>query len=201
MGTDQFTFDVSDGAMTTTATANITVLSRAPITANDSYSVTHDRTLSIGAAGVLANDSVTLSGDTLTAMIVGTGSTQYGGYVSLNPDGSFNYTPAGGFVGVDSFTYDALEAGIPTAATVTINVTNTAPVVSSYSNSITHDQTLTVAAENGLLQEASDADGDSLSVFEAVGPSHGSVVVNSDGSFTYTPNAQVMPVSTVSGTE
>ena len=45
------------------------------------------------------------------------------GTVTLNADGSFTYTPTGGFVGVDTFTYSASNsAGVSPATTVTITV-------------------------------------------------------------------------------
>ncbi|NJO83673.1 MAG: cadherin-like domain-containing protein, partial [Blastochloris sp.] len=46
------------------------------------------------------------------------------GTLTLNPDGSFTYTPDAGFDGVDQFTYRAGDGYDPSAlATVTINVT------------------------------------------------------------------------------
>jgi VCBS repeat-containing protein len=46
-----------------------------------------------------------------------------------------------------------------------------------------------VATTQGLLVNDSDAEGDSLTAVIATNPSNGSVVLNSDGKFTYTPNA------------
>ncbi|MCA1683923.1 MAG: tandem-95 repeat protein, partial [Actinobacteria bacterium] len=55
----------------------------------------------MAAPGVLAND-IDPEGDTLTA---GAASDPVGGTVTLNPDGSFTYTPDAGFAGLDTFTY------------------------------------------------------------------------------------------------
>ena len=50
------------------------------------------------------------------------------GTLSLNSNGSFTYTPAGGYSGPDSFSYKASDGSADSsAATVTINVTATAP--------------------------------------------------------------------------
>ena len=46
---------------------------------------------------------------------------------------------------------------------------------------------LTVNAASGVLANDSDADGDALTVSLLSGPAHGTVSLNADGSFTYTP--------------
>ncbi len=58
------------------------------------------------------------------------------------------------------------------------------------SYSVNEDQTLTVAdGPNDVLANDSDPDNDSLTVTGNTQPSHGSVTVNANGSFTYTPTA------------
>ena len=73
---------------------------------NDSYTTAEGKPLSVAAPGVLANDTAA-GGATLTAVLV-TGPAH--GTLTLNPDGSFTYTPAAGFSGSDSFTYQARRA-------------------------------------------------------------------------------------------
>jgi hypothetical protein len=94
----------------------------APIAVNDLYTVTQGQVLNVDAAnGVLANDS-DLNGDPMTAVLqLPTGN----GSLTLNANGSFIYTPNGGFSGTDFFTYLArdnkgADDNIP--ANVTINV-------------------------------------------------------------------------------
>ncbi len=50
----------------------------------------------------------------------------------------------------------------------------------------TEDQTLTISADQGLLANDSDPDGDSLTASLVSGPSNGSLSLNADGSFTDT---------------
>src|SRR5207249_4345054 len=50
------------------------------------------------------------------------------------------------------------------------------------------DVALTIAAP-GVLANDSDLDGDALTAMVVTGPTHGSLTLNSDGSFTYTPAA------------
>ena len=82
--------------------------------------------------------------------------------MSLTQDGSFTYTPNAGFVGTDSFTYIITDGVLTGQATVTINVTNTAPSAQPDSYSVQEGRMLTIAAP-GLLANDSDADGDAVS--------------------------------------
>ena len=93
------------------------------------YTIVEDTALLVSAAeGVLINDADT-EGDPLTAVLVA-GPTNAASF-NLNPDGSFNYTPAANFSGTDSFTYMANDGSSNSnVATVTITVTgdNDAPI-------------------------------------------------------------------------
>jgi hypothetical protein len=64
---------------------------------------------------------------------------------------------------------------------------NAPPAANADTYSTAEDTTLTVTAP-GVLQNDSDDDGDALQVSLVDGPQHGSVVLNADGSFQYTPN-------------
>jgi hypothetical protein len=101
-----------------------------PLAFADSYSSTKDTALSVPAPGVLANDTGTPSP---SAQAIAAGATTQGGSVTLNADGSFNYTPPAGFQGADSFNYTATNGTTPDdTATVTINVDD-GPTVASTS--------------------------------------------------------------------
>jgi hypothetical protein len=65
--------------------------------------------------------------------------------------------------------------------------TNTAPVASDDAYSTNEDVPLTVAAP-GVLGNDTDADGDALTAALETGTTFGTVVVNGDGAFTYTPS-------------
>ena len=74
---------------------------------------------------------------------------------------------------------------------------NNVPVVIDHSFTINEDTSLNVSA-NGVLSGSTDLDGDSLVATLANGPSHGTVVVNLDGSFDYIPNANYYGIDTFS---
>jgi VCBS repeat-containing protein len=110
------------------------------------------------------------------------------GSVTVNPDGTFSYTPRPGFAGDDSFTYLAGDGHFSSSGTVTIHVTHP-PVAADDAWSTNEDTPLVIAAAAGLLANDSDPDGDTLSAIRLIDTANGNLVLNQDGSFTYTPNA------------
>jgi VCBS repeat-containing protein len=65
---------------------------------------------------------------------------------------------------------------------------DSAPVATNDSYTTNEDTALTIAAP-GVLGNDTDADNDTLTAIKVTDPSHGSVTLNSNGSFTYTPAA------------
>ncbi|PYR74989.1 MAG: hypothetical protein DMF87_21515, partial [Acidobacteria bacterium] len=159
----------------------------APVAVGDSYSATEDTPLTIAAPGVLANDT-DVDGNPLIAVLV---SGVAHGTLSLAADGSFAYVPAANYNGPDSFTYKAndgvTDSNVVTVS-LTINAVNDAPVAVADSYSTNEDTPLTVAAP-GLLANDSDVEGSALTAIKMANPAHGTVTVNANGSFTYTPTA------------
>jgi len=91
-----------------------------PLAYADSFSAAKNTPLSVGTPGVLTNDTGIPSP---TAVAIAGGATAQGGTVKLNTDGSFLYTPAAGFTGVDTFNYTITNGLTPNdTAQVTINV-------------------------------------------------------------------------------
>ena len=64
---------------------------------------------------------------------------------------------------------------------------NDAPMCTAKAYATQEDTPLTKDAANGVLAGASDPDGDPLSAKVSQGPAHGSLSLEADGSFTYTP--------------
>lgn len=108
-----------------TVTITVAAVNDAPTAGADSFIVLKDRTLIVGAPGVLINDH-DIDGDSLTAVTV---TSPAHGMVFLLPDGSFSYTPASGYTGPDAFSYKASD-GTATSPTrvVTLTVTAIPPV-------------------------------------------------------------------------
>jgi hypothetical protein len=92
---------------------------------------------------------------------------------------------------VDSFVYEICETATPELlcgqATVTISVgVNDAPVAADDAYDAVQNTALTVPAP-GVLGNDSDADNDPLTAALVTGPANGTLTLNADGSFTYTP--------------
>jgi Ca2+-binding RTX toxin-like protein len=186
-GKDSFTYRASDGELGDNAEVVIAVGNRAPQAVGDGYTMKRGETLTVQAQGVLAND-IDADGDPLSAVLARKPS---GGTMSLNPDGSFTFTPDPNFVGVTSFEYYAND-GVTNSATTAwgvINVTDSPPVAVNDIYKIRPGDTLVVDAAGGVLANDSDPEGKPLSAWLTSGPSNGSITLNSDGSFSYTPKA------------
>ncbi len=189
-GQDSFTYHAKDGSLDSnlaTVTINVQVGNASPVGINDSFVVPLNNALSVSSPGVLIND-IDANGDTLTANL-GTGPEN--GTLTLNSDGSFEYTPDTNFFGLDTFTYRASDGvDVSNLATVTIQVLegNIAPLAENDSYSVVQNQTLSVPAP-GVLENDSDVDGDSLIAELDDTSDHGTLALNPDGSFTYTADA------------
>src|ERR1044071_111301 len=94
-----------------------------PLAYADTFSAARNTPLSVGAPGVLTNDTGIPSP---TAVAIAGGATAQGGTVTLNTDGSFLYTPAPGFTGVDTFNYTVTN-GLTPNDTAQVSITVDAP--------------------------------------------------------------------------
>ncbi len=139
---------------------------------------------SVAVAGVLDND-VDADGDSLSTILV---DGPANGILSLHPDGTFEYTPNSGFTGNDQFTYRASDADLVSNVATAAIVVNAAPTAVNDVYAIDEDSTLRVSVLNGLLINDTDPEDDDLIVELSVGPQHGGLTLDADGSFIYEPS-------------
>ncbi len=66
---------------------------------------------------------------------------------------------------------------------------NIAPIAFADSYSVDEDTPLNVLVGTGVLSNDTDTESDPLTAVEVTGPAHGSLTLNANGSFTYTPSA------------
>jgi len=176
-------------AVTVTSNTNVTarfvdvVPNNPPVASDDDTSVRTDENNPVNIP-VLPNDSDP-DGDPLTVTVF---TQPEHGTVVRNPDGSFTYTPDADYIGDDSFTYTITDGkGGYDTATVTLNVLplNDPPNAVDDTESTRPNQPVGIV----VLSNDSDPDGDPLTVTDFTQPSNGSLMLHTDGSFTYTPNS------------
>ncbi|WP_188699539.1 Ig-like domain-containing protein, partial [Sphingomonas prati] len=176
--------------LTATQSFGWTVTNPAPIVANDTATTSEDTPVSIV---VLAND-VDPDGDPLTVIAA----SAINGTVSIAADGSLVYTPRANFNGPDTINYTISDGqGSTTTATVAVTVTpvNDRPVAVNDTAATNEDTPVTIP----VLANDSDVDGDPLTV-TAGSAANGMVVINANGTLTYTPNANFNGNDTISYT-
>ena len=159
-----------------------------PVAAADSYTVNEGQTLNVGAPAACSPTTRTPTANPLTAVLV---SGVANGTLALQPDGSFSFTPPPGFSGATSFTYqadDGTARSNTATATITVNAVNDAPTAQPDSYTTAEDTPLSVGG-NGVLGNDTDPDGDTLTAELVRNVTNGTLQLNANGSFVYTPPA------------
>ncbi|HUQ53067.1 MAG TPA: tandem-95 repeat protein, partial [Gammaproteobacteria bacterium] len=217
-GAAAFNYTVRDarGAQSTgTVNLSIQAVNDAPVnTVPGAKSVDEDTTLTIGGISVSDVDAATVrvtlsaahgalslsrtsgltftSGDGVSDATMTFSGTQANVNAAL---GNLSYRPTANYNGADAIRLTTTDlggtgTGGALSDTDTINVTvrpvNDAPVAATDARSVNEDTRLTAAS---VLANDSDVDGNTLTARLVSGPAHGSLTLNADGTFVYTPVA------------
>jgi hypothetical protein len=171
-GSDTFTYQVSDGTFTSTATVSLTVtaVEDPPVAAGDTATVNEDSSVSVN---VLANDSDydTPYGDVLSLQSV---SAALHGTAAI-VGSQISYTPNPNYNGSDTFTYTMRDsAALTSTASVSVTVNSVADVPNTPSTTLTDSRTnpINVSEYTPLFSwvftdvDTADASGDWQSAFE-----------------------------------
>ena len=110
------------------------------------------------------------------------------GTVVINPDGTVTYTPYPDFTGTDTFTYTVSVLNpdgtmVTETITVTIDVTPVADAVNDSATTFEDTPVVVPVLNNDLFDPSSD-----VKVTDVSDPDNGIVVINPDGTITYTPD-------------
>ncbi|QKH33735.1 retention module-containing protein [Achromobacter pestifer] len=217
LGVYNITITATDpSGATTSQKFDWAIANPAPIAVGDSGAASDDSALDVSAQdGVLANDRDP-DGDGLTVSQVNGNAANvgaaiagsHGGTFTLNADGSYSFDPGSAFqyLGAGEKIYSSItytvsdgEGGTSTATlTVEITGTNQTPVILPHADQVLEDH----SASGNVLSGAADADNDALSVvtYTVDGAKYlagntayiagvGSILINADGSYTFTPDA------------
>jgi VCBS repeat-containing protein len=145
----------------------------------DSYAVAlrgNGATLSSGTLGLDAGLSVALVSDPAN------------GEATQNQDGTVSYTPETGYTGNDEVQVEISDVhGNSQIVTIKLDIGGPcgAPITADDKARVAEDGQFAIIGKHGVL--ANDFDETDLSATLLTTPGHGSVTLNADGSYTYTP--------------
>ncbi|RYD84398.1 MAG: tandem-95 repeat protein, partial [Verrucomicrobiaceae bacterium] len=178
VGEDQFTYTISDGVLSATATVRVTVGNNLPPIAVDDTAQSGFGGVSIN---VLANDSDPEG----KPLVVSSVTQPLNGSATWSSDGSVLYSPAANFSGQDQFTYTISDGALSATATVQVTVEENLPPIAVDDTA----QSGFGGVSINVLANDSDPEGKSLVVSSVTQPLHGSATLSSDGSVRYSPAA------------
>ena len=185
--------DIDGDCDTAILVITVNSVADAPIAGDDNFTTNEDTPVS----GTVATNDSDVDGDPLTFTAI-TNVPASQGVLVFNPDGTFTFTPAANFNGVLAVNYKVCDATLCDTATltITVNAINDAPIALDDYESTNEDTPLigTVAIND------KDTEGDALTftAITNVPTTQGVLVLNSDGTYTFTPALNFNGVVTVS---
>ncbi|MEO8147776.1 MAG: cadherin-like domain-containing protein, partial [Bacteroidia bacterium] len=203
-GPDKFTYRICDNRLPVlcdTAIAFITVLpvNDAPIVTNDYATTNEDIPVSgnIFTVPEYDPDTTILVANTTPVLNPAHGS------ILINSNGAYTYTPNPGYSGQDTVVILICDQGNPLPAIcindtlfITVLAVNDPPVVVNDSN-ITNEDT----PVGGTILNPNDYDPDGTTMWAdtnvVINPSNGTIVINPDGSYIYTPDSNFNGLDTI----
>ena len=185
-GADSFRYTVADGQASALAEVTLLVAAEgntAPTAMGESYTFAEDTV--DNAMDLLSNDT---DADNDPLSIVVSSGPSHG---NLTQDlVGWRYTPNPDFHGTDSVEYvvtDGQASSDAVVAQITVEPVNDAPIAATDVYAAAQNTTLTVDGSAGVLANDNDVDGDPLIAVVSLAPQHGTVDLQADGAFVYTP--------------
>lgn len=182
-GVDSFTYTISDGEFTDTAVVTVTVtgVNDAPVfTSTPITSATEDVAFRYTATATdVDGDGLTFAATELPTWLSFNAATQ-----------ELSGTPTNADVGTHDITLTVNDGTVTVEQSFTITVSNAndVPVANADSYNTDEDTLLMVGSVSGVLVNDTDADADTLTAVLDTNTANGTLTLNADGSFTYTPD-------------
>jgi len=172
----------------------------APNANDDAYTTNEDTPITILTPGIIINDLDPDDDDLIISLAsakdpnmqngITTGSnTSFktkNGFVTLNQNGSFTYTPNKNFYGVENFIYKVTDGALNSnlaIVTIRVNAVNDPPIAQNDFYTTLED----VPVNGSVAPNDSDPENEPLSFTLVVPPARGTLVFKADGTFIYTP--------------
>lgn len=199
VGKDNFRYSVCDNgtpSLCTEASVVIQVLPKStnlnnpPVAVNDAYKGSKN----IKVTGNVISNDFDIDGNLKMNSISLNGSAPGNGTLSLSSNGNFTFTPSNNFTGQVTFNYNVCDNGTPSlcdVGTVTIDILPEESRNSTYSVDDSYYSASRIPISGNIKTNDYDPQGhtQTFNTIPVKAPKYGNVVINSNGTFTYTPTS------------
>ncbi|MFC5284084.1 Ig-like domain-containing protein, partial [Pedobacter alpinus] len=190
-GTEYFIYEVTDGKLSSNF-AQVTIVveevNDPPIAQNDNFNTLEDAPVN-GSVAPNDNDP---ENQVLNYTLV---DQPLNGTLTFNTDGTFNYIPLKDFNGTVTFTYQVCDPrGLcdQAVATIIISPVNDSPIALDDKFSLQRGASI----NQKVTENDVDPDGDILLFTALTQPQNGTLIFNTNGTFTYQPNPTFKGIDT-----
>ncbi|MGD0090750.1 MAG: Ig-like domain-containing protein, partial [Planctomycetota bacterium] len=180
-GTDTFTFKANDGQADSNIGTVTIFVNYIPAVQDVAVTTNQNTPVQITLTGTDAQDyplTFTVVDQPVNGNLAGT-----------TPN--LTYTPSADFHGSDSFTFQANNGIVDSnigRVSITVALVSTTPIAVNDTYNVAMNAPTTVSSLDGVLANDMDASGAPLTAILGDGPTNGSLILNPDGSFAYTPD-------------
>lgn len=185
VGVDSFEYTITD-PHGDTATTKVTITVAAPGLGASDIHVTTIR----GNKALFDVRRFDSSGNLLSGLVELTEPPEGSGVATIDSEGMLTFTPDPAFVGTVTLSYTVSDIyGQQAVGTIVIDYQNRPPHANDDFYTTSGNTPLEVSAKDGLLANDADSDPSVVTVEVANAPLHGTVTIEPDGAFVYTPDA------------